>query len=1561
MTAHRDPPVDLRQALSVTPFLHLIPKQDLAPLLSSTNIAPVDELEETIGLSSNSLAFRTRAAINSDPERFKSVLDLLVEDFSDFHDPELDGIRFKRPLIAAGRSKNAELEPDLPPLETKLYKYMKNIEDSDLNEFSLHLNLPDLDEREIRLGASEGEDFQDGLLGLFGRDQDLKKRSFDDDSSLSLQKRRKSAAPEGLSAQAFQQLASLVKILGPLEDENYDGRYWAKKNDYTFLNNHTLILILDHLLQLHNTPKYKEIDVENIICIQKLCLRSLERNSEIDWSDIPINSSEVLAIDHSSYFEDSRNLLLASRIMLVTIGGRMEDKRLYVDSYLRSVVDFVYSVLKNGILGGLHFDYSGLKPFKSSFSSLTYEIGYLLSFLEEYFLANEVDEMVITKLEYLTIEVLFTGMSQPKNGPINVSTLEGLKLNASKLLVTIFQRKEDQRQFILSELMSNLEKLPLQKAAAKHFKISNGTSVQLIMVLLVRLLQSFDISPFAAKISSLLNEGITKRLHYLDACQEVTMFTQEITNYANEIANILITKVNNAETAFKTTFTLCLEDLLSMLTLPEWPAAGILLTSLLRAFLFAVNSGNSSNFLESYLMEMAGKIGVKILALQKSTNSMLSITSDSTKSDLLEVQRLMNETLGYLNFQSTKSNDFLQSSKILACRYVELFKDRMDLSSSKRRIHLAFLQSGKDEKQTDREVNDFIFEASVHLFQAIKDGGMKSNHFQTSDQDLRSRNCYTSLVIIQDLNSVYDSFLDTLIKSMNSNKIKTKTRAVRVLSSLVGENTEILSMPKVQESVSRVLVDSSPLARDAAIDLIGKYMMGKPQLIEQFHRPICDRMSDESIQVRKRAVKLTRDMYVSSTKRNVKVYITSCMLKRLDDEESSLAELAKAYLAELWFTSLYSEIGKEQKSVSEGAMQRAEVMMDVVSSGGLNTKYLQMFLSEHILLHRNAEIETSIKLITDKTLDFIIDCVDTKFSKDVEKALILISSFVDAEPKLMNQDQLLALQPFLVDEQNSGEAVCFYSLKILRSVLPGYKALRPNLVDAIQTSLLKRLTKLDVKELHQAMPSLWILCGMRNNTAKLANATVSCMRMIKPYVDKSQGFGEEGGEMKLIRLLHLLGCFGSYCNFEPYRDVFLRSKTGLKDKETVASLITKFLLFFSDGAILIKVRSTSVRNIMNICTYNPKLFLSDSILKVLDREFDGDSMETKHVIIQGIIGFLNKEDSDVQKRNGAHEKSSQDIKLDVAAFHGNAQSYVNDGVCAGVIQRYLSKILELCLCDSGDQSLLPIQFLQIVVKLGFANPKICITTIFALEASSNRRVKLMAAALHKELFEKHESLTDASYLEGLKLAVDYRKRVSKDFCRDRGFLASVYGIVNASYSAKKKFIYSICRAFSIKLKLPSLEAFVKQRDVVVFTAVNISSVMFSSFEEVLIVVHYLDKTLTREGIDLSDLIAKEHGKKMTVETRRNLQYLFIASQTVLAMVVLRSCLVNAFNLTRAQIEEFRPNKANLENRQAPKVVGLYQFPLQELELGSNLAKQEGYGMVFARLLQRIREFTTSTI
>ncbi|KAK7684190.1 hypothetical protein QCA50_012836 [Cerrena zonata] len=143
--------------------MHLIPKQDIAPLLSSANIEPVSsEAEDFSHVGTGSEVSKLRSAMNKNPEQYEKMMNLLVEDFNLFEHPELADITFKRPIIAGETSRTVNSdELNLPPLEKRLFDTMAPIQDDSLRDFNLELDPQLFKEHNSKLNLHIGKDFND--------------------------------------------------------------------------------------------------------------------------------------------------------------------------------------------------------------------------------------------------------------------------------------------------------------------------------------------------------------------------------------------------------------------------------------------------------------------------------------------------------------------------------------------------------------------------------------------------------------------------------------------------------------------------------------------------------------------------------------------------------------------------------------------------------------------------------------------------------------------------------------------------------------------------------------------------------------------------------------------------------------------------------------------------------------------------------------------------------------------------------------------------------------------------------------------------------------------------------------------------------------------------------------------------------------------------------------------------------------------------------------------------------------------------------------------------------
>lgn len=85
------------------------------------------------------------------------------------------------------------------------------------------------------------------------------------------------------------------------------------------------------------------------------------------------------------------------------------------------------------------------------------------------------------------------------------------------------------------------------------------------------------------------------------------------------------------------------------------------------------------------------------------------------------------------------------------------------------------------------------------------------------------------------LQAAFHPILHALSAAMNSPVVALRSKALRALSSVVTVDPDILSLDFVREALEERLSDSSPLVRDAAVELVGKYIVQKPALATDYY------------------------------------------------------------------------------------------------------------------------------------------------------------------------------------------------------------------------------------------------------------------------------------------------------------------------------------------------------------------------------------------------------------------------------------------------------------------------------------------------------------------------------------------------------------------------------------------------------------------------------------------------------------------------------------------------------------------------------------------------------
>ncbi|GEQ70094.1 hypothetical protein JCM33374_g3770 [Metschnikowia sp. JCM 33374] len=139
-----DPP-SLNEILGVTPFFHLVPTQDLAPLVTFSRVHPKAlEPKDFLPRKAKDLfSVVDNEHSNHSDGAVEEFMGRVETKFRDFDDTELHSLKFKRPVIAG----DTETPPKLPEVSKMFNGLLKNsecVEEINLADFGNNLDFSDM-------------------------------------------------------------------------------------------------------------------------------------------------------------------------------------------------------------------------------------------------------------------------------------------------------------------------------------------------------------------------------------------------------------------------------------------------------------------------------------------------------------------------------------------------------------------------------------------------------------------------------------------------------------------------------------------------------------------------------------------------------------------------------------------------------------------------------------------------------------------------------------------------------------------------------------------------------------------------------------------------------------------------------------------------------------------------------------------------------------------------------------------------------------------------------------------------------------------------------------------------------------------------------------------------------------------------------------------------------------------------------------------------------------------------------------------------------------------------
>merc|ERR1719365_327959 len=147
---------------------------------------------------------------------------------------------------------------------------------------------------------------------------------------------------------------------------------------------------------------------------------------------------------------------------------------------------------------------------------------------------------------------------------------------------------------------------------------------------------------------------------------------------------------------------------------------------------------------------------------------------------------------------------------------------------------------------------------------------------------------------------------------------------------VVQEDPSVLSRDDMQRGVNYSFLDAATMVREAAVDLVGKFILHRAELIDKYYEMLLLRILDTGVSVRKRVIKILKDICLEFPDYPKIPEICVLMIRRINDEEG-IRKLVMEVFQNMWFIPV-REGRQRTKADEDFLLTRCRNITDVVIS-----------------------------------------------------------------------------------------------------------------------------------------------------------------------------------------------------------------------------------------------------------------------------------------------------------------------------------------------------------------------------------------------------------------------------------------------------------------------------------------------------------------------------------------------------------------------------------------------------------------------------------------------------
>ncbi|KAH7160882.1 sister chromatid cohesion C-terminus-domain-containing protein [Dactylonectria macrodidyma] len=1253
---------------------------------------------------------------------------------------------------------------------------------------------------------------------------------------------------------------------------------------------------------------YDRVPVEHLVRITKLSEASLKQCDGLEMR-VDESWSEDVMESWVQKLSEVDTILKAARTCLRILSGGREDKQLYSEAIIQKSVDIFKLVTEDIVMPLVELRPSGntsnifkmLSRHKKAITSTFVCCQKLFALLAELVTKIELSDTVINSLEFTASRLIFVENAYfEKDSAVGVQKFDGIRSVAMDMLCQIFLMKPQQRQGIIDEILTSLEKLPVGKQSARQFKLSDGGSIQPVSALLMRLVQASsgrvdsskernrnnmmqnirgeeegyeeEDGDFASEskqpVSSIKNEAQGAQQHPVsikDLDTAVTPLTDNAQRNASYVINFIVKRAigstKSGDTPYRNLLDLFVEDFTTCLDSPDWPSAELLLRLLMVMMVQLFEAPKTAAPAKNMALELLGGLSAAISRLRSHVKRMASASEGNDADELSRyLADLANHALdqkSHVEQMVAWAGPYRATLEYLQNRCT----DDPHLSSAisfviadwASQVHMGYdsFQEGQDER--DQELGRLGY----RLRMMVEDRRWLVNEYTFKAVSAsQAKLSYSVILLRSPLCESFGKILNILLGSMASDQATVRSKSLKSVNQVLETDPSILDGDSaVIQLILECASDSSTQVRDSALGLLGSCINMRPALETSLTPKIIDRFQDSGVGVRKRAMKLARDIYLRNRMKQLRSAIANGLLRRVQDPDETVRDLARQMIEEVWFAPFYRDEGT---AVYQTALtEHVALIIQTVKSGTVTEILDKVF--QTILKPQSKSLEGPFSVCSKLVANMfgLIDNLDSDDSAvpSGRDALQVLTIFAKADAKLFNFEQIRLLKPHLASFSGADELVAFRAVTVIyKRVLPQLSAVHSEFLMEVRLQLLKAIGKIGSRgAVDDLIACTRVVCDLLQSFEPLANLVASSLLGIQ----KLRAGPLDNKKLQFLSAYSIIvGMVGKHCDLDKQIQIF-KKKFPKWQGDSVPRLVVDMLVPFALPSQPLDARKASLEAIGLVCQAWPRNYVLAKVYTSFQQVFDDQIPILETMILRSFREFLITEE---KRSETAATEGSAKQKKELTVMGGTSF----DDVASATTQRFLKDFTRISVSTQDEHAFLAMEVLGSINRQGLTHPKETGVTLITLETSANRKIAELAFAEHRALHEKHETVLEREYAKAVQSAYAYQRDVVGDshgatmnpFQSKLHFLMEVLKI--SKMKNRQRFLEKLCGQVDFDLsKLDAAPELPPHVDFSRFIIENLAFFEYQTVGELQTTVNSIEKTVTSTGATVAQAIESE--------------------------------------------------------------------------------------------------------